>query len=248
MQDGEISIQDRKISIIEHLSELRYRLIYSMIAVVVCVAAGWFLVPSFYRAIMGRAPVKMTQMGVTEVFFVQFHLGIWIGIIIASPFILYQFIAFILPALKPNERRLLYGILPAMLGLFVAGFSFSYIFIVPAATRFFISVAVDSGTAVIVSPKQWVDMIMQFSLPLGVVFELPVVVWLLAMLGIATPSRLRKWRKYAVLGAVVVGALISPAPIVVDQIIMAIPLLLLYEVSIVIAGLVERRRNKNLSD
>lgn len=238
---------DRAQSIMGHLSELRRRIIYSLIAIVVGVGAGWALVPTIYHAIMSRAPVPLTQMGVTEIFLVQFHMGIYLGILLASPVILYQLIAFLLPALTGKERTILFSVLPAALGLFVAGFAFSYYFIVPAATRFFIGVARDSGSNVIVSPTQWTDMILHFSLPLGAVFELPVLVWLLAVIGLVTAQKLRRWRKFAVLGSLVTGALISPAPIVVDQMVMAVPMLLLYEVSIVIAAMVERRKARALS-
>ncbi|HEY3366153.1 MAG TPA: twin-arginine translocase subunit TatC [Symbiobacteriaceae bacterium] len=233
---------DRPAPVFAHLTELRNRIIWSMIAVVVGVAIGWIWVPSLYKVIMARCPVPLTQMGITEVFLVQFHMGIWLGLFIASPFILYQLIAFVLPALQANERRLLFSVLPAVIGLFGVGFSFSYFFIVPKATLFFLGVARDSGANILVSPRDWLDIMLHFSLPLGLVFELPVLIWLLASIGLVSAARLMKWRKYSVVGALVIGALISPAPIVVDQIVMAVPMLLLYEVSIWITVAVEKRR------
>lgn len=238
---------DRAVPFVSHLEELRRRIIYALVAVIVGVGVGWAWVPSLYRWIMSRAPMPLTQVGITEVFLLQFHLGIWAGIILASPVVLYQAIAFVMPALRPGERRLLWGLLPAALGLFLCGFTFAYTFVVPAATRFFLSVARDSGAQIIMSPTHWLDINLNFSLPLGAVFELPVLVWILASIGLVSSYRLKKWRKFSVLGALVVGALISPAPVVVDQMIMAIPMLLLYEISIWVTAMVEKRRHKQAS-
>lgn len=230
--------------VMEHLEELRRRIIWSLLAVVVGIAVGWVFIGQLYQWLVNQAPKTLTAFGPTEVFMVQFHMGAIAGLVLASPFILYQAIAFILPALTPEEKRYLYTLLPATIVLFVLGVLFGYFVVLKASLRFFISFTEAAGTEFIWTPRQYFDLIIRITVPLGLAFELPVVVYLLAQLGIIGGALLARMRKFALLGILILAAFISPGPSVIDQLVMAVPLLLLYEVSIWIAALVERRKRR----
>lgn len=239
--------------VVEHLEELRRRIIWSLLALIVCVAVGWVFSPAIYDyltaqflALGSEFPVKieLSAFGITEIFMLQFRLGAYAGFALASPFILYQLLSFVMPALTPAEKRLVWGVLPSTVLLFVAGVLFGYLIVVPLSTRFFIGVSLASGVHLIVTAKQYFDMVTGICMPLGLAFEMPVVVWLLASLGMVTGGFLRRIWKYMILVIFVVAAFISPGSSVVDQIVMAIPLLGLYEISIWVAGFAERKRKK----
>lgn len=242
--------------VVEHLEELRRRIIWSLLALMVAVAVGWvfapdiydFLTQQFLRLSRGYAgKVQFSAFGITEIFMLQFRLGAYAGFVLAAPFILYQVLAFVLPALTPSEKRLVWGLLPATLLLFVAGVLFGYLVVVPLSLRFFITVTLAANVNLIFTAKQYIDLVMGICLPLGLAFELPVVVWLLATLGVVTAAFLRRIWKYMVVVIFVLAAFISPGSSVVDQIVMAVPLLGLYEISIWVAGFAERRRRRQAS-
>ncbi|BDG59154.1 twin-arginine translocase subunit TatC [Caldinitratiruptor microaerophilus] len=233
---------DRPAPVMEHLEELRRRIIWSLVAVAIGVAVGWVFVGDVFRLLMRQAPLPLQSFGPAEVFVVQFRMGALAGLVLASPVVLYQIIAFVLPALTPTEKRWLFSLLPATLILFVLGVLFGYLVLLPMSLRFFLYVAETAGTPVIFTVRQYFDLIIKLTVPLGVVFELPVVVWLLAQIGLVSSAMLGRLRKYAVVGIFVVAAVISPGTDVVSQVIMAVPLLALYEAGIWIAYLVERRK------
>lgn len=235
--------------IMEHLEELRRRIIYIIIAAVIGVAIGWTFTGDLYRYLIGSlnqiAPgTKVTQIGFTEVFWVQFSLGAWSGLILVSPFILYQIIAFVLPALTPPERRYLFIMLPSTILAFAVGATFAFVMVLPLIARFFLGLTVASHTEYIVTPRQYIDLIKGLIVPFGAVFELPLVVWLLARLGVVTAALLRRVRKLAILVIFVLAALLSPGPDIVTQLSMAIPMFGLYEASIWLAKLAERQRER----
>lgn len=235
---------DRPAPVMEHLEELRRRIIWSLLAVALGTAVGWVFVLDLFRTLVRHSPLPLQSFGPAEVFVVQFRMGAVAGLVLASPVVLYQIIAFVLPALTTAERRWLFSLLPATLVLFVLGVLFGYFVLLPASLRFFLYVAQVSGTPVIFTVKQYFDLIIKLTVPLGLVFELPVVVWLLAQLGIVSAGLLARLRKYAILVIFIVAAVISPGTDVVSQVVMAVPLLILYEASIWVAALVERRKRR----
>lgn len=236
--------------LVEHLTELRNRIIWSLVAAGVGIAGGLALVPPILRdillpqaaAITEKAGGQLILFGPTEVFSIYLRLGVWSGLIMASPIIMYQAIAFVVPALLPHERRMLFGLLPAGLLLFGGGVAFGYFVLLPATLRFLLLVAGMFGTPLTMTPTHYINLVVGICLPLGITFELPVVVWILASLGIVGPSLLRRMRRFAILAIFVLAAIISPGTSPIDQALMAAPLLVLYEVSILIAAVVTRRR------
>ncbi len=241
---------------VEHLEELRKRLIWGLLALVIGVSVGWVFAGDLYDLLTVHylqivagfdAPPNLKAFGIAEIFMLQFRLGAYAGVVVALPVLLYQVLAFIVPALTPAEKRYIWTVLPATVVLFAAGVVFGYLVVVPLSVRFFIGVTQASGAELIFTAKQYFDLVTGICLPLGLAFEMPVVVWLLATLGVVTGKFLRRIWKYAILGIFVIAAFISPGSSVVDQVVMALPLLGLYEISIWVASFAERKRQRRLA-
>lgn len=235
--------EGREAPLVDHLEELRGRLIKSLLALavglLVAIAAGQPII----QWLIWQSPLSVTALSPTEVFSVWLRVGVWGGLILASPVILYQAIAFVLPALMPEERRYLWTLLPIGLLLFLIGIGFGYFVLLPLSLRFFITLNREVGIGEPIFPlKTYLDMIFAITVPLGITFELPVVVWGLSQVGIVTSAMLKRVRKFSVLLVFIVAAFLSPGGSPVDQVLMAIPLLLLYEASILVARAVERRK------
>lgn len=217
-----------EMSFFDHLEELRWRLFYSLLAVV----AGWigcffFVKPIVQLLEAPAAGVKFIQVAPGEFFFLSFKVAGYSGILLASPLILYQVIRFVLPGLTVKERRLL-G--PVVLGsgvLFFAGLAFSYIALIPAALNFFITYGADVVEAAW-SIERYFELILGLMFFTGLAFQVPVVQMILAWLGIVTSDlMLRGWR-LVVLGAAVLGAVITPSTDPLTQSLLAGAMLSLY--------------------
>ena len=236
-------------SLFEHLAELRTRIIYALIALVVGVGVGLYFSQALFNFIIAdivkeaaEGGTSLIQLSPADTFMVQLRLGIITGIILAIPVILYQIAAFVLPALSGGERALLWVLLPGMVFLFGLGWSFGWFVVLPITRRFLEGFATASGVATTFTPRTYVDFIMGINNPLGIVFQLPLVVLILSKIGLVTARFLRRVWKYAVLVIFILAAFISP-PTIIDQILLAIPMLILYEISIWLARLVEKKRN-----
>lgn len=219
---------DVEMSLTEHLEELRWRIFASLIAVVIA-CGGCFI---WVRPIVAwlEAPagdVRFLQLTPGEFFFVSFKVAVLVGIILVSPFILYQIIQFVLPGLTPRERRLL-G--PSVLGssvLFFVGLAFSHWALVPAALSFFISYGGD------VVEQAWsiaayFDFVLLLMFCTGLVFQVPVLQYILASLGIVSSNQMLKTWRYVILLSVVLGAVLTPSTDPVTQSLLAGAVLFLY--------------------
>lgn len=239
--------QDKRMSIIEHLEELRWRLIYSLAAFILAFGLAFYFSERILDLVLSPAPLlktagggKLVLLGVTEGFMIQLRVSIYAGLALASPVILYQVAAFTLPALEKKERFYLYTFIPAALGLFLAGVGLAYFVFLPYALKFFGTFGTER-IQLLVSAQSFISFVAGFVLPFGLVFELPLVVMLGTYLGLLSPQLLSRYRKYAILVIFIVAAILTP-PDVVSQIAMALPLLALYEVSLLLSHLVARRR------
>ncbi len=230
-------MQDKEQTLVEHLTELRERIIKSLIAVVVGVFVAVFVSQPIFKYIMEQAKadgVQLIQYTFGDTFITQIKLALILGLVLAFPAVLYQVVAFILPALKPEEKRLLYFGLPFATGLFVAGWAFGWFVVVPVTKQFFRSMAEASAVEVAITPSNYVSFILGICNPLGIAFELPLVVLILARLGLVTHEFLGRVRKYAFLALMILAAVLSP-PDVISMTIFLVPLYGLYELSILIA-------------
>ncbi len=234
----------------DHLRELRVRILRALLAVLAGFFICYFFAGQIQKAL--EAPLlevlrelpgvsgKFVYTGMAEAFLVELKVALVAGFFLAAPFVFYQFWAFAAPGLYPQERRL---IIPLALftGLFfVAGASFGYFVVFPPAFKFFMSFNSESVQAM---PRlaEYFGFCIQLLFAFGLVFELPLLAFFLARFGVITASMLRKFRGYALIGAFVLGALLTP-PDVVSQLLMAGPLIVLYEISILVVKAVGRKQ------
>lgn len=241
----EISPEEIRQPLTEHLEELRARLIRSLIAFAIGTGLCYTHADRIYRALIHPvlqalppgSHLIFTEL--TEAFFTYFKLALWGGFLLASPVIFYQAWRFVSPGLYRKEKKLVTLFAFWSTFGFVAGMAFAYFVAVPPIMRFFFSF----GQTVVTpmpSMKEALTLVLRLLLIFGVMFELPLVLYLVGRGGILSAKFLRKWRKAAVLGAVVFAAVLTP-PDVVSQLILAVPLYVLYEFGILLCAVGERR-------
>jgi sec-independent protein translocase protein TatC len=232
-----------KMSFMEHLGELRTRIVRSLIALLVGLVVTF---PLSQRIVDWLAqPIQATGnnlvfLAVTEAFWVQMKVALLTGLFLASPAILWQVWAFISPGLYGHEKK--YAAPFVIVGslLFVAGGAFSLKIVSPYAVQFLLSFS-RPGLTPMISIGSYIDFLLKFTLAFAIVFELPLAITLAARLGLVTPKALARNRKYAVLGAFVASAVLTPTPDAFNQMLMAGPLILLYEIGIISARIFARR-------
>lgn len=204
-------VDDVEMSLFDHLEELRQRIFYALIAVAVGIVGCFTVVRPIVQLLEAPAQgVKFLQLAPGEYFFVSLKVAAYSGILVASPVILYQIIAFVLPGLTRRERRFLAPIVFGSSILFVAGLAFAYIALIPAALNFFISYGAD------VVEQLWsIDRYFEFVLLLmfstGIAFQIPVIQMLLGLLGIVSSQRMLSGWRFVLLGAVILGAVLTPS-------------------------------------
>jgi sec-independent protein translocase protein TatC len=233
-----------KMPFLEHLGELRDRIVRALVAILIGLVIAF---PFSARTVDWLArPIQQTGntlvfLAVTEAFWVQMKVALFLALFIAAPAILYQVWAFIAPGLYAHERK--YAAPFVIIGslMFIAGGAFSLLVVTPNAIKFLLGYA-RPGLQPMISIGSYIDFLLKFTLAFGAVFEVPIALTLASRLGLVTPKALAKNRKYAVLGAFVAAAILTPTPDIVNQSLMAGPIILLYEVGIVCARLFGRRR------
>jgi len=225
-----------------HIAELRKRLAYSLASLIV----AFFIAFYFYEPILEwmTLPLKavlpddsyMIATGVPEVFFTAVKVSLFTGFLLALPFILYQFWLFIAPGLYEHEKKYIWPFVFFASGMFFMGAAFAYYVVVPYGFAFLVNFA---EQVVTVAPKinEYVGFFTKIMIGFGIAFELPVLTFFLALLGLVDDHTLKSFFKYAVILIFVLAALLTP-PDVVTQLLMAIPLIILYGVSILIAKIV----------
>lgn len=230
-----------------HLGELRRRITYIAIAVVVCVIAAFiekdYVFAILLRPLHNTQVTELTTLGVTEAFMQVLKVSIYAGLIVSLPFILYQFWAFVMPALYENEKRSVIPYVFFTTGLFLAGVAFAYFIVLPVGLRFMVGYGGEFFNQLL-QAERYINFVSMFLLAFGVVFELPLIMMLLAWAGIVNHTVMRRVRKYAVLVMAVIAMVFTPSQDPVSMALMLIPLLLLYEFGIWLARLAMRRRAK----
>ena len=240
---------DDKIPFTAHLEELRKRLIICCVAIGIGVVIAYGFKEKLFEILTlplvreMRPGDKLIFTGLTEAFFTYMKVSFLAGIMLASPVIIYQFWAFVGPGLYQKERRYFVPIVLLSAFFFFGGSLFCFFVVFPFAFKFFLSFATD-----VIQPLPSMNEYLSFAsvtmLAFGLVFELPLVIVFLARIGIVTVDFLRKNRKYAILLIFVVAAILTPGPDVVSQVLMAIPLMFLYEISIVGAIFLGKKKEK----
>lgn len=236
------SERDKELSLIEHLTEFRDRLMVASIAVVITSAVSFIYAGDIIRLLMAPAGVThLVALSPTENFTTFMRVSLFSGIALAMPVILYEVYAYIDPALLPHERRFALRLGPFVLLLFVGGMAFCYFVLLPNAVKFLISF----GSDVIenqLRASEYLSFVTTFVLGVGLVFEMPVVIFALVALGVVKRAWLAKQRRYVILLVFVIGAIITPTPDPFNQTLVAVPMYLLFELGLFLARFAERRR------
>ena len=234
--------QDKKLSITEHLLELRSRLIKSVIALCVCIGISIPLAHYVFDILKSRAPgIDLVFIDVAEMLGTYVKVVFYCGIALSLPYLIYQLVRFLSPAMTDKEKRYLYFSMPLVVLLFVAGVCFAYFIFLPPALNILLHFGGDIARPMI-DVSSYVSVLVRLLLAVGLVFEMPLVITLLAKLGVVSPQKLAKGRKWAVLAAFVLGAVITPTVDPVNQTLIAAPIIVLYELSIWLAKLVYPRK------
>lgn len=230
---------DVKLPLLSHLVELRRRLLWSLAGLAAASAAGYLAVDSVLALLTRPAQgLQLVLLSPPEAFGITLKIAGATGFVLALPFIMYQMYAFVLPALKVAERRILLPATALSGILFVSGVVFCYFWVLPWGLDFFLRFA--KGDLVpLFSVSRYLEFVISFLFAFGAVFLLPVLLWLLGKAGIVSSVSLRRGRKYAVLLLFTAAAVLTP-PDVVSQVVMALPLLVLYEMSILLLRLAGR--------
>lgn len=235
---------DREMTLLEHLEELRNRLFKIVVALVIAVVVAVIPIPTL-NSITGYAVdlivhnatqfgVHVQAIGPGEVFFTYLEVALVLGATLAMPVMIFQVMAFVTPALYMNEKRYLYMAVPGVFFSFLCGVAFCYFLTLPFATHFlagFLAETIEQNWTF----EKYVDFVATFMFWVGVMFELPIVMFFLSKLGVVSHQRLASFRKYAFVLAFVIGAAITPTPDPVNQTIISLPIYFLFELGVILA-------------
>lgn len=230
---------DKDMTLTEHLADLRSCLLKSIAALVVGTGISVYLLQDI-MAVLTSAAKELYYMRPAEAFMIYMKVALLSGLVLASPFILYELYAFVHPALTKRERRFTLICIPLALVLFIAGLLFSYSFVFPRGLEFFLGFAAGKVNPLI-SMESYLDFLLMLVVPFGFAFNVPVILTLLAYLGIISSKMLMKFQRHVILAAFIIAGVITPTPDVITQTLLAVPMILLYEVSIVIIRYVLKR-------
>jgi sec-independent protein translocase protein TatC len=241
---------------LDHLEELRWRIFYSVISLVVGTVVGFALVYYFQvlelliqpvRRAFNSPDLQLIYLSPADPFFVMLKLSLLVGIILAFPVLVYQAWSFLSPALEKREKRAIVPALYLGLVLFIAGVAMAYFAALPVTLEFFRALMVEA-----LRPELEINytlgFIVKLLLAFGIVFELPVVIMILTAMGLVTPAFLRSKRRHAVVVMTVLASFITPGDVITLTIMMMVPLILLFELSIVLSAAIARRQNVEESE
>jgi sec-independent protein translocase protein TatC len=261
--------EDKNMSFLQHLEELRWRLVRIAISIIIVSSVlFWYqewimnfffismkntdfitfrLMCSWFNVCVGEIPVSFQSTSMSGQFSYALMMSIMGGIVLSFPFIFYQIWAFVKPGLKKNEKSIASGIVFYVSILFFIGILFGYFVVAPLAVQFFGSYQISSSIENKFTINSYLSMILSTVFYSGLLFLLPVVAYLFTKLGVITSAFLRKYRKHSIIGVLIISAAITP-PDVISQIIVAIPIVLLYEISILVSWRVEKKMKKVASE
>jgi sec-independent protein translocase protein TatC len=233
---------------LDHLEELRWRIIWSLVALVVGVGLAFFVMMQFDVLSLLERPIapylggkKLVYTHPGDPFSIVLNASIVIGVALALPVILHQLWSFVAPALYKHEKKVALGVFFFAIFLFLGGAALAWFEVLPLALPWLMGFG---GTALepMITASEYFGFATSLSLAFGIAFELPIVILALAALGIVTPQLLNRYRRHAIVAVVIVGAFLTPGDLIWTTIAMSVPLYLLYEISVLLSYLVYRRR------
>ena len=246
-KDGKVKNDASPMTFWDHLDELRSVIIRALVVTVVAAAVAFCLKDQLFEVVLaprtsdfitfrllGVEPfnIHLMNTGLTEQFMIHLKTAMYAGVLIASPYIIYLLFGFISPALYDNERR--YATLLCTSGylMFMLGTLLNYFLIFPLTVKFLGTYQVSEDVANMLTLQSYMDTLLMMSLVMGIIFELPVVSWLLGRMGLLNASMMRMWRKHAIVAILVIAAIITPTTDAFTLFLVALPIWLLYEMSI----------------
>ncbi|HBR17117.1 MAG: twin arginine-targeting protein translocase TatC [Deltaproteobacteria bacterium RIFCSPLOWO2_12_FULL_43_16] len=235
--------QDQKMPLTSHLVELRKRLIVSIVAVAIGFGISYNYSNELFTILARPLPSNTTFAftRLVEPFFTYLKVSLLTGIFLSSPVLIYEVWAFIAPGLQENERKWVLPIVSSSIVLFIGGALFGYFLVLPFGYTYFLSFSTDTIHPML-SMDEYFSFTTKFLLAFGIVFELPLFILFLARLGIVDAKMLSVYRKYAVLVIFIAAAILTPTPDAFSQILMAAPMMVLYEVGIITARIFGKKR------
>ncbi|WP_129726515.1 twin-arginine translocase subunit TatC [Ectobacillus funiculus] len=235
-------MNDQEMSVVDHLSELRKRIIITMIFFFIFLTVGFMYTKEIYTFIVKDLPMKLTVLGPSDILWIYFIIASVFSIVCTIPFAALQLWLFVKPALSPNEQRATLLYVPALFLLFAGGLCFGYFVILPFVLQFLVNLGKEMFQSMFTTEKYF-EFVLNMTLPFAVLFELPVIAMFLTSIGLLNPIALQKVRKYAYFVLIVIAVSITP-PDFVSDFSVAIPLLFIYEISISVSKFVYKRRLK----
>jgi len=232
----------------EHLRELRYRLIVSIVAFLIGTGVAFYFAKYVFEflkqpVIQSYPDIQLITLSPTEPLFILIKISIAVGFILAMPVILYQMWRFIEPALYSHEKKLFLPLVISSIILFLLGGAFAYFIVLPLALKFLIGLGFTQLMATpYLSVDTYVSFVLKMVIAFGIAFQMPVVLYILQRIGVVTPEHLGRFRKYFIVLAFLIGAIIAPD--VSTQVLMAIPLMVLYEISVLLGKYATRKKKE----
>ena len=235
---------------LDHLEELRWRIIWSLAALIVGVAVAFVLVYQFELLTWMQGPIlpflhghKLVYTHPGDGFSILLQTSIIVGIVIALPVVVWQVYAFLSPALHRHEKRIAIPVILGAVLLFIGGAALAWYFVLPMTLRFLFNLG-DKNFDQMITVSEYFGFVSSLVLAMGAVFELPIAILLLSFFGLVTPKFLAKFRRHAILGSYIAAAIITPGDLFITSIALMVPLYMLYELSIILSFIVVRRKEK----
>ncbi len=240
--------KEDKMPLTSHLEELRKRLVRILIAVGIAFLGCFAFKEEIFR-IVAQPLISvlppgshMVYTGLPEAFFTYIKVSLYAGIFVASPVVLYQVWKFISPGLFPKEKKFVAPFVITSTMLFIGGVCFGYFLVLPSAYKFFLEFTTDFLKPML-SMREYLTLTLKLLLAFGIIFEIPVFLFFMTKIGLVTPRKLARMRRYAIVACFIVAAIITPTPDAFTQLMMAIPMIILYEVGIIVSRLASRRKD-----
>jgi sec-independent protein translocase protein TatC len=271
--DKEEEGEGNEMTFIEHLEELRWHIIRAVGSILVFAIIAYFNIKTIYREVIlapGKVDFwtyrmfcklgeklevedlcikvmnfKLQSLGVGDQFTMGLTSSIIIGLLFAFPYAFWEIWRFIKPGLRPSERRAANGAVFYVTFLFFAGVFFGYFIVTPLALNFLANYTLDETIVNEFAITSYISTVTTLTLACGIAFQLPVVVFVLSKVGILTPKFMREYRRHAIIIILIVSAIITPSPDIYSQLLVAMPLTLLYEISIFVSGKVEKAKRED---